>query len=89
MSTAQPIRPRMHMRAHSSFAIVASQYNLEYVQGLVNHAHQKLLNLEQGCTIKLYWVSGAFEIPLVVKLLAEQKKTQRHRRSGADPSGSD
>lgn len=61
-------------KATFSFALVASQYNQEYVQGLVTHAHQELNELEPGCTATLVWAPGAFEIPLLVKLVAEKKK---------------
>lgn len=59
-----------------SFAIVASQYNLTYVQGLVEHAHREINELEPGASTKLFWVPGAFEIPVMVKFLAEQRKYQ-------------
>lgn len=74
MSNAQPIRPRQMGKTSTSFAIVASQYNLEFVNGLVRHAHDELTTLEPGCSAKVYWVPGAFEIPVVARALAEQKK---------------
>lgn len=76
MSSAHPIRPRLAGKATLSFAIVASQYNLEYVQGLISHAHQELNALEPEGQIMLHWVPGAFEIPLAVKLVAAQKRYQ-------------
>lgn len=74
MSNAQPIRPRQVSRTTTAYAIVASQYNLEYVQGLISHAHQELSMIEPDATITLHWVPGAFEIPLAVKLAALKKK---------------
>jgi 6,7-dimethyl-8-ribityllumazine synthase len=74
MSSAHPIRPRMVGKATLSFAIVASQYNLDYVQGLITHAHQELNALEPEANTMLHWVPGAFEIPLAVKLVASQKR---------------
>lgn len=74
MSTAHPIRPRMVGKATLSFAIVAGQYNLTYTQGLVDNAQRELNDLEPGASTKLIWAPGAFEIPLMVKLLAAQKK---------------
>ena len=70
MSSAQPIRPRMVGKATFSFALVASQYNQEYVQGLVTHAHQELNELEPGCAATLVWAPGAFEIPAAIALAA-------------------
>jgi 6,7-dimethyl-8-ribityllumazine synthase len=64
-------RPRL-LAAKRTFAIVASQFNASYVQGLVDHAVKEL----QTATAKvaLYRVPGAFEIPVVVRELAQQKK---------------
>jgi 6,7-dimethyl-8-ribityllumazine synthase len=74
MSTAHPIRPRSLGKATLSFAIVAGQYNLTYTQGLVDHAQRELNDLEPGGSIKLVWAPGAYEIPLMVKMIAAQKK---------------
>jgi len=59
-----------------SFAIVASQYNLPFAQGLVEHAHHEINELEPGAITKLVWAPGSFEIPVITKFLAEQKKFQ-------------
>jgi len=74
MSTAHPIRPRNLGKATLSFAIVAGQYNLTYTQGLVDNAQRELNELESGANVRLVWAPGAFEIPLMVKMLASQKK---------------
>lgn len=74
MSKTQPIKPRMALRASLSFGIVASQYNLSYVQAMVDSAHNELNQLEPGANISLTWVPGSFEIPVAVKVLAAQKK---------------
>ena len=74
MSTAQPIRPRMATRTTLAFAIVASQYNLGFVQPMVDNAYRELNDLEPGTQVSLTWVPGAFEVPLAAKLLASQKK---------------
>lgn len=74
MSQAQPIRPRMAGKASSAFAIIASQYNHDYVQGLVTHAHNELQELEPGSSTKLFWTPGAFEIPLIAKIVAASKR---------------
>ncbi|MFL6515544.1 MAG: 6,7-dimethyl-8-ribityllumazine synthase [Chthoniobacterales bacterium] len=81
MSTAIPPRPRqvgtIATRAvlpKRRFAIVASQYNNEYVQGLVDHAVRELQVLVQSPQVDLHQVPGAFEIPIVVRELARQKR---------------
>jgi 6,7-dimethyl-8-ribityllumazine synthase len=56
------------------FAIVASQFNAEYVQGLVDHTTNELRKLSPHTTVTTHQVPGAFEIPIVVRELAAQKK---------------
>ena len=70
MSTAILSRPRQ-IGARRSFAIVASQYNSEYVNGLVDHARRELEAISASFTVSTYEVPGAFEIPLHAKLLAK------------------
>jgi 6,7-dimethyl-8-ribityllumazine synthase len=66
-------RPRT-VTGKRSFTIVASQFNPQYVQGLVDHATNELRRLAPNTAISLYQVPGAFEIPIVVRELAAQKK---------------
>ena len=73
MSTTIQPRPRV-VGGKRRFAIVASQFNAEYVQGLVNHATEELRALVPGAEVTLHQVPGAFEIPIVVRELAAQKK---------------
>jgi 6,7-dimethyl-8-ribityllumazine synthase len=73
MSTVIQPRPRI-IGGKRRFTIVASQFNAEYVQGLVNHATEELRALAPAATITLHQVPGAFEIPVVVRELAAQKK---------------
>ena len=73
MARFVPPRPR-HVAPKRQFAIVASQFNAEYVQGLVNHASEELRAISPGANIALQQVPGAFEIPIVVRELALQKK---------------
>ena len=73
MSNLVPPRPRT-LSAKRNFAIVASKFNPEYVQGLVNHATAELRALATGANLSLYQVPGAFEIPVVVRELAVQKR---------------
>jgi 6,7-dimethyl-8-ribityllumazine synthase len=73
MSKAVPSRPR-RSGVRRQFAIVASQFNARYVQGLVDHATQELHALAPGAAISLERVPGAFEIPVIVRQLAMQNK---------------
>jgi 6,7-dimethyl-8-ribityllumazine synthase len=70
---AIPPRPRL-VGGRRTFAIVASQFNATYVQGLVNHATAELRSLVPSVVLSLHQVSGAFEIPVVARELALQKK---------------
>jgi 6,7-dimethyl-8-ribityllumazine synthase len=71
MSIAMPSRPRQ-LQARRTIAIVASQYNPEFVTGLTTAAQQELTQLVPDGTVQLYSVPGAFEIPLMVQELAER-----------------
>lgn len=73
MSEAIPPRPRQSI-GKRIFPIVASQFNAEYVQGLVNHATDELRSLCPAAALTLHQVPGAFEIPVVVREIACQKK---------------
>ena len=76
MSKAFP--PRLQSSGHStaSYAIVASQFNEEFVQSLVDNAHSELNALEPGANIVVTWTPGSFEIPLFVQAMAELKRFQ-------------
>jgi 6,7-dimethyl-8-ribityllumazine synthase len=73
MSTAVPPRPRQVI-GKRVFPIVASQYNAKYVQGLVDHACEELRSLCPAAALTLHQVPGAFEIPVIVREIASQKK---------------
>jgi 6,7-dimethyl-8-ribityllumazine synthase len=73
MSSRAPSRPEI-AKANRTFHIVASRFNAQYVDGLVDHAAQELRALAPDATISLYRVPGAFEIPVVVRELAVQDR---------------
>ena len=74
MTKESPPRPRV-VKSKRAFAIVASRFNAQYVEGLVDHATQELRALVPGATISLHRVPGAFEIPVAVRVLAAQNRT--------------
>ena len=74
MSKAAPSRPRTS-RAKRVFCIVASQFNAQYVDGLIDHTTRELRALAPDATISLQRVPGSFEIPVIVREFAIQKKT--------------
>jgi 6,7-dimethyl-8-ribityllumazine synthase len=69
MSNFVPSRPR-HAGTRRTFAIVASLYNSEFVDGLVQHARREIDVLAPGATVNTYEVPGAFEIPLAAQEVA-------------------
>jgi 6,7-dimethyl-8-ribityllumazine synthase len=73
MSTNAPRRPRVK-KGKRTFHIVASQFNASYVQGLIDHAAAGLHQLAPDAAIAIHRVPGAFEIPVVVRELAQKKR---------------
>src|SRR5882724_4005333 len=73
MSSTAPRRPRVD-KGKRTFQIVASQFNPQYVQGLVDHAAEELHELAPGAAISIHRVPGSFEIPVVVRELARKNK---------------
>ncbi|MFN2541395.1 MAG: 6,7-dimethyl-8-ribityllumazine synthase [Chthoniobacterales bacterium] len=71
MSRSASRRPT-RAKSERSFHIVASRFNSRYVDGLVAHATKELRALAPATTISIHRVSGAFEIPVVVRELALQ-----------------
>ena len=74
MSNLIAPRPRTTAATKRHFPIVASQFNSTYVQGLVDHVTAELRTLAPGTTMSLYQVPGAFEIPVIARELAMQKR---------------
>jgi 6,7-dimethyl-8-ribityllumazine synthase len=66
-----PSRPRQFQQRRA-VAIVASQYNAEFVEGLSAHAQRELAALLPDAAVQVFQVPGAFEIPLLVQEIAER-----------------
>lgn len=64
-----PNRPR-HIGGKRVFALIASQYNALYVQGLVDHAATEIMAVMPAANLQLFQVPGAWEIPIVAQELA-------------------
>ena len=73
MSKAAPSRPPI-AKAKRTFHIVASRFNSQYVDGLVDHATEELRALAPEAMVSLHRVPGSFEIPVVVRELAAQDR---------------
>jgi len=75
MSAKLPPRPpQFHAPSGPRFAIVASEYNPEFVQALVNSTCKELYEIDEKCQIELFGAPGSFEIPLVAEMVAARKK---------------
>jgi 6,7-dimethyl-8-ribityllumazine synthase len=75
MSAKLPARPaKYHAPTAPRFAIVASEYNPEFVQSLVNHACKEIYHIDADSMIELFGAPGSFEIPLVAEMVAGQKR---------------
>jgi 6,7-dimethyl-8-ribityllumazine synthase len=70
--------PRVLGGARRNFALVASQYNAEYVQGLVDYTAKELMRLSPGSRLSLHQVPGAFEIPVIVQEIAIRTENETH-----------
>jgi 6,7-dimethyl-8-ribityllumazine synthase len=73
MTKESPSRPATS-NGKRAFYIVASRFNTQYVDGLIDHATTELRTLAPKATLSLHRVPGAFEIPVVVRELAKEKK---------------
>jgi 6,7-dimethyl-8-ribityllumazine synthase len=69
MSSNFPTRPEK-LSETAQFAIVASEYNRNYVDGLVDHAIAELEMVAPQSAISVVRVPGSFEIPIAVQSIA-------------------
>lgn len=74
MSHSVPPKPRLPTTGRHQLAIVASQFNQEYTDGLVQSAIDQLAVNMPGTRVDLIRVPGAFEIPLATKLVLENEQ---------------
>jgi 6,7-dimethyl-8-ribityllumazine synthase len=75
MAKTNPERPSAAQPA-GTYAIVASEYNREYVDGLLRNCAEELAAVAPGSTVLTHRVPGAFEVPLAAQEIA--------RRGGID-----
>ena len=73
MSKSPSSRP-LKVRAKRTFHIVASRFNSQYVEGLIDHVTKELRALAPHATILVNRVPGSFEIPVVAREVAIQNK---------------
>ena len=73
MSKELPARPES-VRDALRVAVVASEYNREYVDGLIRFAQNELSIIAPNATISVVRVPGSFEIPIAVQAVARNQK---------------
>jgi 6,7-dimethyl-8-ribityllumazine synthase len=73
MSTEFPLRPEVLTDA-VRVAIVASEYNRSYVDGLVRFASEELKAIAPQAKLTYVRVPGSFEIPIAVQAVAKYQK---------------
>jgi 6,7-dimethyl-8-ribityllumazine synthase len=73
MSKSTPSRPPI-AKAKRTFHIVASRFNAQYVDGLIDHVAEELRALAPHGAVLLHRVPGSFEIPVVAREVAIQNK---------------
>ena len=71
MSVATLPRQPRSIGQRRTIAIVASLYNENYVNALVEATNQELLRIIPNAAIPLYRVPGAFEIPICAEFLMQ------------------
>ena len=77
MAKSSGVKPEMETQKNlAPFGVVVGQYNLEFSHALADSTCKELSGLQPGAQIDSFSVPGAFEIPLVVKLLAQTKRYQ-------------
>lgn len=72
MSNQFPVRPDTQS-APWRFGIVASEYNREYVDGLIGFATDELLTVAPKSEATVVRVPGSFEIPIGVQTLIQHR----------------
>jgi len=73
MSANIPERPDA-LQSPRRFAIVASRYNSEFVDGMMQGAIDEFAYVAPGSEIQMVRVPGSFEIPLAVQTVAMQRE---------------
>src|SRR5260370_1878807 len=73
MSTEFPPPPEALNEA-ARFAIVASEYNRDYVDGLVRFATDELRIIAPQAKLSVIRVPGSYEIPIAVQAIARNQR---------------
>jgi 6,7-dimethyl-8-ribityllumazine synthase len=70
-----PTRPRISTPSNATrIAVVASNYNAEFVEPMVTRALDEIRAIEPGAEIEVSRVPGSFEIPYLTSLVIARRK---------------
>ena len=85
MSTELPRRQRA-TGTRAKICIVASEYNEQYTQALVENCSEELKTVLPSVRLEIIRVPGAFEIPVAIKSVLsrspEKRPARQHRPRG-------
>jgi 6,7-dimethyl-8-ribityllumazine synthase len=73
MTKASPSAPGIE-KTRRTFHIIASRFNTQYVDGLIDHVTKELRVLAPHSTILVHRVPGSFEIPVIAREVAIHNK---------------
>jgi 6,7-dimethyl-8-ribityllumazine synthase len=71
MQKSFPLRPQPQGGLKLSLAIVASEFNRGFVQGLVDNALHEIQEIHPDYRADTFWCPGSFEIPVFAQSAAE------------------
>jgi 6,7-dimethyl-8-ribityllumazine synthase len=74
MLTPLPARPRLATTATNRIAIVASRYNKEFVDPMVEKALSEISTIEALSKTEVFYAPGSFEIPYLTRQVIEKNR---------------
>lgn len=74
MSLYFPERPISSLQRPPQISIIASSYNSSFVDVMLEQAEQEILAISPTTKIEVTRVQGAFEIPVLAKIVATHRK---------------
>jgi 6,7-dimethyl-8-ribityllumazine synthase len=74
MLTPLPARPRLATTATNRITIVASRYNKEFVESMVEKALAEISLIESHSKTEVVYAPGSFEIPYLARQVIEKNR---------------
>ena len=69
-----PARPRLSPLATNRIALVASNYNGEFVEPMIAHALEEIRSIEPDSQAEVFRAPGSFEIPFLARQVITRRK---------------